>query len=119
MNVEICPVDAVYDPKGAEHMSDVRGREIGRQLRGSQPLRRISDEGFAREQIMNLVGSFEQLVATEAENARVRRRAVLQKGGCWVTEDHQPLARSDDHPLRAIAAVLVDGLHIVAKLRDP
>ena len=45
--------------------------------------------------------------------------AVLKEGGRRVAEDHEPLTRRDDHPLGAIAAVLVDGPDIVAELRDP
>ena len=92
MNVKVRSVHAVDYPKGAEHKGDIRGVNIRCQLRRPQPLRRVSDEHFAREQIVNLIGSLNQLVAAKAEDARVRRLAVLEKGGRRVAEDNELLS---------------------------
>jgi hypothetical protein len=77
------------------------------------------DERFSREPIVNLIGLIDQFVTRKAEDACFRRPAFLKESGDRVTEDDKPLARRDDHTLGTIAAVLVNGPNIVAKLSDP
>jgi hypothetical protein len=42
---------------------------------------------------VNLIGLFDQLITTKAEDACFRRSARLKEGGHRVTEDDEPLTR--------------------------
>jgi hypothetical protein len=46
----------------------------------------------AREQVVSLIGLLDQVVAAKAEDVRVRRLAVLKKGGRRVAEDNELLS---------------------------